>query len=284
MKLPQVLTNSFTAVGAGSSLRVPSRGTFLLALQGTFDATVALEKSSDGSNWESVESFTTTQTAKRYENATGKTLSYRLRCTAFTTGTAVGYLAEGNLIDDAVKFDAKLGAVAQPTSGIVAALLEELGPRMYRVNLRLVAARIPVTDAAGSGSYGTLKLFDFVEAAVSYLGCRQDYTAFAEGAALTTAAGDAAFAIGIGTAAIAAAADGTLATANKDIGGSISVTLSGGTGVGTDVTGAGKGVNGTGTATDLNLNWSGSAATIDASSTIDVTGTVTVVVVLLGDD
>jgi hypothetical protein len=148
----------------------------------------------------------------------------------------------------------------------------------------LAAAQIPVTDAAGSGSYGTLKLLDFPEGALSIIGSRQNYTAFAEGAALTGAAGDAVFEIGLGSVAISAAAAGALGATNDDIGGDVNVTLSGGTGVGSALTGASGPFDGTGTAIDLNLNWSGTAATIDATSTIDVTGTITVAWLLLGDD
>lgn len=178
-----------------------------------------------------------------------------------------------------------VGAVAAPASGTTAVSISKVGS-IVTLTFTLTAAQIAVTDGAGSGSHGALKLFDFVQQAISFLGCRQDYTAFAEGAALTTGAGDAAFQIGVGTTAIAAAADGALADANENVGNEISITLSGGTGVGTDVSGAltGSAVNGTGTAADLYLNWSGSAATIDATSTIDVTGTITVVCAFLGDD
>lgn len=178
-----------------------------------------------------------------------------------------------------------IGAVAQPVSGTVAVNIAQVGPYV-RLDFTLTAAQIPVTDAAGSGSYGTLKIFDFAQSAISFLGARQNYTAFAEGAALTGAAGDAVFEIGVGTTAIAAAADGTLGNGvNENVGQAVSVTLTAGTGVGTAVDGAKTtALDGTSTALDLNLNWSGSAATIDANSTIDVTGTITVVCVLLGDD
>ncbi len=172
----------------------------------------------------------------------------------------------------------------QPTSGSVA-LTNSWGEYPYfHLTFTLVAARVPVTDAAGSGSYGALKLFDFNEGAISFEGCRQNYTAFAEGAALTTAAGDAVFDIGIGSIAIAAAADGALATTNDNIGDEVAITLSGGTGTGTGLFRPTAPIDGTGTALDLVLNWSGTAATIDASSYIDVTGTITVAGVFLGDD
>jgi hypothetical protein len=176
---------------------------------------------------------------------------------------------------------------AQPATGTVT-VVDSGQPNMRypfgQLTFTLTAASIPVTDAAGSGSHGPLKLFDFNQGSIQWLGCRQNYTAFAEGAALTGAAGDAVFKIGVGDTIIAAAADGALATGNKNIGGEVSVTLSGGTGTGTATTTAGAATDGTATAADLNLNWSGTAATIDANSTIAVTGTITVSFLFLGDD
>lgn len=178
----------------------------------------------------------------------------------------------------------EIGAAASVT-GTLATSITRTGS-LFRIDFTLTAVQISVTDAGVSGSYGSTKLFDFVAGAISFLGCRQDYTAFAEGAALTGAAGDAAFEIGLGTAAIASAADGVLDDGTQEnIGAAIAVTLSGGTGTGTAVDGAKTtALNGTGTAVDLNLNWAGTAATIDANSTITVTGTITVVGVMLGDD
>lgn len=178
-----------------------------------------------------------------------------------------------------------VGAKADPTSGTVTVAVERTG-QFFTLAFTLAAARIVVTDGTTSGSHGSLKIFDFNPAAISFLGCRQDYTAFAEGAALTTAAGDAVFEIGVGTTAISAAADGTLGNGvNENVGQAVSVTLSSGTGTGTAVDGAKTtALNGTATPTDLYLNWSGTAATIDATSTIDVTGTITVCGVILGDD
>lgn len=155
---------------------------------------------------------------------------------------------------------------------------------VHRTKFTLAAAQIPVTDAAGSGSYGTLKLCDLAELAYVILGCRQDYTAFAEGSALTGGAGDASFDIGVGSVAIASAADGALAGTDDDIGTEVNITLSGGTGTGTGVNGAGVAHNGTASAGSFNLNWSGTAATIDANSTIDVTGTIEITWADLGDD
>lgn len=174
---------------------------------------------------------------------------------------------------------------ATPASGSVLITEAQMGP-FVRTTFTLNKARVTVTDGAGSGSHGSLLLYTFPQAAVSFLGARQDYTAFAEGAALTGAAGDAVFEIGVGTTAIVAAADGTLGNGViENVGQAVAVTLSGGTGAGTAVDGAKTtALNGTGTATALYLSWSGSAATIDATSTIDVTGTISVIWAHMGDD
>lgn len=186
-------------------------------------------------------------------------------------------------------FTTGIGTLNQPTSGSVRLSEFRAGPLVVST-LTLTAARIPVTDAGVSGSYGTLLLYTLPAGAISHLGCRQNYTAFAEGAALTTGAGDASFKIGIGTVAIAAAGDATFnGSTHQNIGEEISITLSGGTGTGTLVNGAYDGqsfgvFDGTSTAIKMNLNWSGSATTIDANSTIDVTGTITFAWLNCGDD
>jgi len=156
---------------------------------------------------------------------------------------------------------------------------------LYRMDFTLSAVSITVTDAAGSGSSGSLKIFDFVQGAIQPISSRQDYTAFAEGAALTGAAGDAAFVMGLGSVA-ANAGDGALTGTEVDFAPATgTITLSGGTGAGTVMGGAtAAAINGTGTPTDLYLNWSGTAATIDANSTISVTGTISLLVAMLGDD
>ncbi len=175
-----------------------------------------------------------------------------------------------------------LGAINAATG---LSLAVERSDFLFKMTFTLSAVSITVTDAAGSGSSGSLKIFDFVQGAILPLGSRQNYTAFAEGAALTTGAGDAAFVMALGSVA-ANAGDGALTGTEVDIAPSTgTITLSGGTGAGTVMGGAtAAAIDGTTTATDVYLNWSGTAATIDATSTISVTGTITLLVALLGDD
>lgn len=172
---------------------------------------------------------------------------------------------------------------AQPASGTVTLTANKVEYPHFWLEFELDAALVTITDAAASGSHGALKLFDFNPEAVAIHGCRQNYTAFAEGSALTGGAGDASFDIGVGSAAIAAAADGALAGTDDDIGAEVNVTLSSGTGTGSGVTGASV-FDGTSTAIDLALNISGTATTIDATSTLAVTGTITVAGTMLGSD
>ncbi len=173
---------------------------------------------------------------------------------------------------------------AQPASGSVTMTVTQQGPDIFKMHFVFTAARLTVTDAAASGSSGSLKIFTFKQGVVQMLGSRHDWTAFAEGSALTGGAGDASFVIAFGSAA-ADAGDGTLTSTEVNFGATRSITLSGGTGTGaTTITAAQTGLDGTATAVDLYVNWSGTAATIDATSTIDITGTATFLVCFLNDD
>lgn len=198
------------------------------------------------------------------------------------TGTSSGNWVRE--VTSAAAVSSTIGAAAaQPASGSVAIAMEKIGS-IVTMTITLTAARITVTDATTSGSSGSLQLFDFVQAGIQPLASRQNYTAFAEGAALTTGAGDAAHVLGLGSVA-ADAGDGALTGTEVNFAAVTgTITNSGGTGAGTKFAGSGTAIDGTGTAADLYLNWSGTAATIDATSTIDVTGTITLVLALLGDD
>jgi hypothetical protein len=172
---------------------------------------------------------------------------------------------------------------AAPVVAGLSCKAEKVGP-IVKLLFTLTAMSMAVTDAGAGGSSASQKLFDFVPTSVKPLGSRQNYTAFAEGAALTTGAGDAAFVMGVGSVA-ANAGDGVLTGTEVDIAPvTPTITLSGGTGVGTKHGDELPVFDGTTTAVDAYLNWSGTAATIDATSTISVTGTIELVFLLLGDD
>lgn len=147
----------------------------------------------------------------------------------------------------------------------------------------LTSVAVPWTDAAGSGSSGSIKLFDFANTALLALGCRTNLTLTSD--ITMDTAGDMAGVFALGSAA-ANAGDGALTGTEVDFAATKAFTLSSNTlAVGTNITGVGAaGVDGTSTAADLYLNFSGSAATSDANGTLTVSGTIELTVLLLGDD
>lgn len=176
-----------------------------------------------------------------------------------------------------------VGTLGTPASGSVSAVIKRLGD-YATITFTLTAARIAVTDAGAGGSFGSLKLMDMVAGGWHFIASRVNFTAYAVDG--TGVPDDTVFDIGVGTGAIAAAADGVLtADATFDnIAAKVDQTLSGGTTTGTAFDACNVVVDGTSTAVDINLNWSGTAATVDGNGTIDVTGTITIAAVWLGDD
>lgn len=309
------VSKSFTAVGVGNSLTLRPGESLSYAVSGTFVGTVQLERLVNSSSAAAVIVAAITAAASgTYRNDTFETQNVRFQCTAFTSGTIVTSVAdvtneklfspmpsdwktpdgvqvfritEEGIEAREVKGDAQgdadfIGAVNAATG--LSCTIRRQG-RIAFIDFTFTALSLTVTDAAGSGSSASLKIFDFAEGAVIPLASRQDYTAFAEGAALTGAAGDAAFVMAFGSVA-ANAGDGALTGTEVDIAPATgTITLSGGTGTGTKMGGATAApIDGTTTPVDIFLNWSGSAATIDANSTISVTGTATIMVAMLGDD
>lgn len=81
-----IASNDFAAVGAGTAIK--RQGQFALSLSGTFSATIALERTLDGTNWRMVEQYTAPVEKTIEEPLVG--VQYRLNCTAYTSGTAKG--------------------------------------------------------------------------------------------------------------------------------------------------------------------------------------------------
>lgn len=83
-----IQTGTITATGQTTPVTLGTR--FSLSMDGFGTATIALERSFDGSTWAAVESYTadTEKTGDSAENA-----QYRLNCTAYTSGTITYRLA-----------------------------------------------------------------------------------------------------------------------------------------------------------------------------------------------
>jgi len=287
------ITKSFTATGSGNDLYVGVGKSFIYNASGaTITGAVRLEYTEDGVSYTTAES--TTATAATLALSGVKTNNgnvprrYRFTCTSYTSGTITAVLSDVEatsivLPKTAIGGMEGVGVVNQPSSGVIGCSVSQIG-NLVTLDFTLDKVRLTVTDAAGSGSSGSHKLFDFDNAIITPIAAFQNYTGFVEGSALTGGAGDAAFVMGLGSAACNAG-DAALTSTEVDFGAVTgTITLSGGTGTGkkagiTAITG----LDGSSTAIDLYLNWSGSAATIDATSTIDVTGTLSVTVLLQHD-
>lgn len=74
-----------TFTGTGASEEVDIQGTFNVSLSGFGTATVAIERSFDGSTWRSIESFSSNAERRGFETESG--IKYRGNCTSYTSGS-----------------------------------------------------------------------------------------------------------------------------------------------------------------------------------------------------
>lgn len=278
-----IIPNSFTAVGAGAGPKVLSLKAGQSAhyfVSGTFVGTVKLQKSiNNGQTWTDVASAT--GSASGTFDAVVDTL-LRFYTSAYTSGTIVTTIQDaGNTTDNAL-IALLLGAV-NPVAGLqcVADINPDTG--VFKIDFVFNSVSVTHTDAAGSGSSGSLKLFDFVQGAIQSLASKSNLTLTSD--ATMDTAGDMAGVFAFGSAA-ANAGDGALTGTEVDFVATTAFTLSSNTlAVGTTIKGAGAaGVDGTSTAADLYLNESGSAATSDANGVMTVTGDFSLVGVIMKDD
>lgn len=90
------LSGALTATGASGAISPSSRSSelrFTFGLSGTWAGTVDLERSSDGgATWPEVVETYTANTSKNAESPSSD-YSYRLNCSAFTSGTINWVLA-----------------------------------------------------------------------------------------------------------------------------------------------------------------------------------------------
>lgn len=161
-----------------------------------------------------------------------------------------------------------------PTSGTVAVISQDTNTvPFFSLRWFFTAARVPHTDAAGSGSSGSLKILTFNEGVVTLLGSAQRWTVVTDvSGTITTAGNDMVGVLAFGTVA-ADAGDGALTGTEVDWCSTRSFTMPS-TGFSTVVVQAGvlAGFDGTATAKDCYLNESGTAATSDANGSLDLTG------------
>lgn len=163
---------------------------------------------------------------------------------------------------------------AQPESGAVILSAVQVNDKIT-LKINLSAALINVVRNS-SGSFGSLHLLDVIASSVAWIGCKQNYIGYIEGATLTGGAGNAQFEIAVATAAIPSEENGVLDFHSQNVGTAIPQVNVAGTTTGQQVT-TGIDVDASNTQASLYLNFSGTAASILANSTIAVTGIVKVI-------
>jgi hypothetical protein len=178
-----------------------------------------------------------------------------------------------------------IGTFAQPAAGTLTVNSQKFGPFIL-LNFVLTAAQFAVTDSGGSGSFGTLPLLTFTAAGKSYVVIAATYqqTASTEpggAGSVTGGAGNDVYRVGIGSTAIAAAANGTVhGTATQDdiIAETANITDVAGTSTGSKIVS----VPTTAVAANaINLNWSATAAANTASANFTLTGNINLVLMQL---
>ena len=78
------VTGTFTGTGESDVLKFSSAN-YTVSLSGFGTATVKVQRSFDGTNWKDVKSHTADAEENGFEPMTG--VSYRLSCSAYTSGT-----------------------------------------------------------------------------------------------------------------------------------------------------------------------------------------------------
>ena len=181
-----------------------------------------------------------------------------------------------NLIRDALIGDGAAGAAAS-----ISVAVAESSAGDIKTVMTLDNVSIAMTDATTAGSHGSLKLYDFPEGNLLFLGGTCDLTVTAGEGGIT----DTAAVVGsVGTATVGTDNE-TLTTTEADLIPSTASTLTAGVGAtkGKTVTAGVVVFDGTTTAKDAWLNYAVPDADSTANDTLIVSGTITLVWSNLGD-
>lgn len=166
-------------------------------------------------------------------------------------------------------------------AGVTGATAVEYGTGLVHKTVLTLSKDITTTDSAGTGGYGSFKLYDFPAGAVEVLGTSVNLTATSASGSThgLVAAADGDFALG--TAACNA---GSLTSTEADILSSTSIAQFANTaGIVTGYAGTATALDGTATAKDLYLNVIFDDADSSGADDIVTAGTVTVYWINLGD-
>ena len=182
-----------------------------------------------------------------------------------------------NLIRDALIGDGAAGAAAS-----ISVAVAESSAGAIKTVMTLSNVSIAMTDATTAGSHGSLKLYDFPQCNLLFLGGTCDLVITAGAGGIT----DTAAVVGsIGTTTVGTD-NATLTTTEADLIPSTASTLTAGVGAtkGKTVTAGVVVFDGTATAKDAYLNFAVPDADSTANDTLTVSGTITLVWSNLGDN
>ena len=181
-----------------------------------------------------------------------------------------------NLIREAIQGDGAVGAAAS-----ISVAVAESSAGAIKTVMTLSNVAVTMTDATTAGSHGSLKLYDFPQCNLLFLGGTCDLTLTAGAGGITDTA---AVVASVGTVTVGTD-NATLTTTEADLIPSTASTLTAGAGVtkGKTLTAGVVVFDGTTTAKDAWLNYAVPDAGSTANDTLTVSGTITLVWSNLGD-
>lgn len=191
---------SMTGTQTGAGIVVKPGEVFTFDVTGTFTGTVVLERRLTGQGWETIRTTTADTPMNGSQRNDGPNFdeTYRFRGVV-ATGTAVGTT---NPIWSPGLVGVKNGA----TVSVVESVSWDVP--VHRTRLTMNETPITLTDDAGVGQFGGVKVYDFPAGNILVLGAVLDAECALQAAAwVDTAAGD--VAVGSGVPADATALDGT---------------------------------------------------------------------------
>lgn len=150
------ISTAFTAVGVGNALSVPSKESFTYTVTGTFVGTWVVEYASGGNTqaWTQVPAATGTgtQSAVTIVNDSNEDRRYRFQCTAYTSGTLTGVVAD---IDTDIKYFHGQPLQAFNAAGTMVFGVTEAGLTTFYIGgtqVTVTAAELNYLDLAALGT------------------------------------------------------------------------------------------------------------------------------------
>ena len=275
------ISTSFTSAAAGSPILIKRGKQLVYQLTGGATATLVFERStSAGTSWEAIKTVTANTGPTIVTNELNVDALYRWRCTAYTSGTAVGTVKD---ITEEV-----IGRGAPPAA--IGVTVFEYGDNVARQTvLECNTVTVTITDDAGVAQYGGVKVYDFPAGMLLFKGAQVNgiLTAGVTGTIINNWDGD--VALGTATATTGATLTGTEADYMPSVavsaGASDKLGVVDAVSVATALTESGaRWLDGTATAKDMYLNFVIDDDATHTAGTATFTGTIVFNWEMMGDN